>query len=311
MTLACRPQRHMVVRCGDCRACVVGATAGGRAALATSHLRILREIARVPTSVHTSILMRELGQRPLEHMWWRRAIKFWNTLAALDAGDLYRQVALDACRDAIVHGVENWAHAFIRGLQDMGYEFTIRCDTLTPVHVASVMLLLDAPDKQLWDSLDICPRTCPSENATLCTYARWFARPAGHQPRALLMQPLSARCMRVLLRFRMGTHPLPIVLGRRSGIPRDRRLCQHCALHAVHDERHLLLECPAMQTVRDRYPALFSPAKGSMQLFMWQPDIVGVAHFVMDCFDLLGAVPDAQDDGSSDSDSSSSALAAG
>ena len=38
---------------------------------------------------------------------------------------------------------------------------------------------------------------------------------------------------------------------------------------------------------------------GSMQLFMWQPDIVGVAHFVMDCFDLLWAAPDARDDGSS------------
>ena len=107
--------------------------------------------------------------------------------------------------------------------------------------------------------------------------------------------------MRMLLHFRMGTHSLPIFLGRRSGIAREWRLCQHCTLHAVHDEEHLVLECPAMQPVRDRYPALFSPeacrpAKGSMQLFMWQPDIVGVAHFVMDCFDLLGAVPDAHDD---------------
>ena len=50
---------------------------------------------------------------------------------------------------------------------------------------------------------------------------------------------------------------------------------------------------------------------GSMQLFMWQPDVVGVGHFVMDCFDLLGAAPDAHVDGYSDSDSSSSALAAG
>ena len=49
-----------------------------------------------------------------------------------------------------------------------------------------------------------------------------------------------------------------------------------------------------------------------LQLIMWQPDVVGgVAHFVMDCFDLLGAAPDAHDDGSSDSYSSSSALSAG
>ena len=56
-----------------------------------------------------------------------------------------------------------------------------------------------------------------------------------------MMQPWTARCMRVLLRFRMGTHSLPIVLSRRSGIPWDQRLCPHCTLHAVHDERYLLL----------------------------------------------------------------------
>ena len=42
-----------------------------------------------------------------------------------------------------------------------------------------------------------------------------------------------------------------------------------------------------------------------MQLFMWQADIVGVAYFVMDCFDLLGAAPDGHDDDYSDSNSSS------
>ena len=42
----------------------------------------------------------------------------------------------------------------------------------------------------------------------------------------------------------------------------------------------------------DRYPALLSPAKGSMQLFMWQPETVGVVHSVMNSSDLHGAAPD-------------------
>ena len=63
-----------------------------------------------------------------------------------------------------------------------------------------------------------------------------------------------------------------------------------------------------MQGVRDRYPALFSPAENTMQLFMWQRDIVGVAHYIMDCFEVLGTLDDAPDDASS---SSSSALTAG
>ena len=58
----------------------------------------------------------------------------------------------------------------------------------------------------------------------------------------------------------------------------------------IHDERQLVLECPAMQPVRDHHPALFSPACSTMQLFMWQPDTVGVAHYMLDCLDFLGAL---------------------
>ena len=123
-------------------------------------------------------------------LWWRRTTRYWNTLAALNDGDLFRQVAVDACRDAVTQGVRNWAWVVMRGLRDMGYEYTVRCDTLIPVDVANVMLLLDAPDRQLWEGMDICPRTGPSDDATLCTYVRWFARPAGlRQPGPLMMQP--------------------------------------------------------------------------------------------------------------------------
>ena len=122
-----------------------GASRLGRAALATSHLKVLKEIARVPTSVHTNMLLHELGQRPLEHLWWRCTIRFWNTLA------------VDACRDAVTRDVRNWAWAFMRGLRALGYEYTIRCDSLIPVDVANVMLLLDAPARQEWAGVDMCP----------------------------------------------------------------------------------------------------------------------------------------------------------
>ena len=50
--------------------------------------------------------------------------------------------------------------------------------------------------------------------------------------------------------------------------------------------------CPAMQCVRNRYSALFSPANNTMHLFMWQRNIVRVAHYIMDCFEVLGALDD-------------------
>ena len=64
---------------------------------------------------------------------------------------------------------------------------------------------------------------------------------------------------------------------------------------AVHHERYLLLKCrmggSAVQSVRHRRPARFIPAKATMQLFIWQPGILQVVHFIMDSVNLLGAAP--------------------
>ena len=54
--------------------------------------------------------------------------------------------------------------------------------------------------------------------------------------------------------------------------------------------------------------AFFSLAENTMQLFMWQRNIVGVAHHIKDCFEVL----DAPDDSTGDASTSlSSTLAAG
>ena len=79
------------------------------------------------------------------------------------------------------------------------------------------------------------------------------------------------------------------VSGRWDRVPRAQRVCLHCAQHIIGDERHLVVECPALQIRRNRYSGLFGAAIVTMQQFMWQLDIVGVAHFVMDCFDCLDA----------------------
>ena len=39
---------------------------------------------------------------------------------------------------------------------------------------------------------------------------------------------------------------------------------------------------------------LFTNGACTMQQFMWQLDIAGVAHFVMDCFDVLDDIPSNQ-----------------
>ena len=168
----------------------------------------------------------------------QRTVKFWNSLAGLPDASIYKQVALDSCRDAVTRNVQNWAGAIFRGLRKLGYAYTVGFYALRPLHFPALLQLLDAPALQARLGADVCPRTCPAAGATLCTYYRWFARPhALRRPGPLLMQPLSARCMRILLQFRLGAHSLPVVMGRRTGTPRVQRLCQFCDQHAVGDER--------------------------------------------------------------------------
>ena len=100
------------------------------------------------------------------------------------------------------------------------------------------------------------PHSRPSRGLTsalrraVYTPYRWSARPQRLlRPGPPLVQPLSARCMRALLRFRMSAHSLPFVLGGRPGAPRAQRLCQRCDQHALGDERHRVFECPALQCV--------------------------------------------------------------
>ena len=55
--------------------------------------------------------------------------------------------------------------------------------------------------------------------------------------------------MQRFLQFRLGSHQLPIVLGRFAGgqhVARANRVCTHCGSVAVADELHMIFECPAL-----------------------------------------------------------------
>ena len=114
-----------------------------------------------------------------------------------------------------------------------------RCDDLDHIDMSALSLMLRQRRDAVWDGLDICPRTCPSLNAKLCTYATWFARPVEKHARSLLDLPVSRRCMQRFLRFRMGCHRLPRDTGAWVGIPRLQRVCNICQHRTIGDEKAL------------------------------------------------------------------------
>ena len=130
-----------------------------------------------------------------------------------------------------------------------------------------------------------CPRPAPSVGVVACTYHHWF-RPFS-QPRRYCRLPVSGRRMQRFLQFRLGSHQLPIVVGRFAGVVRASRVCTHCGSAAVADELHMMFECPALQAVRQRYASLFSANTDTMRSFFAQQDHMQVFKLVLDCLDVF------------------------
>ena len=80
--------------------------------------------------------------------------------------------------------------------------------------------------------------------------------------------PLSASRLQQVLKFRMGCHGLPRDSGSLAGVSRANSICQIavqvtnyyivCGAGSMGDKRHVVFECPHLQSIRDKYACLFS-----------------------------------------------------
>jgi len=133
-----------------------------------------------------------------------------------------------------------------------------------------------------------CPRAAPSVGVVACTYHHWF-EPFSQQMQYCQL-PVSGRRMQRFLQFRLGSHQLPIVLGRFAGgqhVARVNRVCTHCGRVAVADELHMIFECPALQAVRQRYAPLFSTGTNTMRSCSAQQYHMQVFKFFLDFLDVF------------------------
>ena len=185
---------------------------------------------------------------------------------------------------AITLNVHNWSHELITHFRRLGLDFPIRCDMAEPVDMQAFDEFLLNKQRQDWLDLDVCPRTC-TDRVRLCTYQQWFSRP-GDCKLTYLRLPVAPRDMKEVMRFRVGCHSLPIEMGRRQRTPRNSRVCTLCDAQSLGDERHLLLECPALGPIRARYPDLLAHSQDTMRHLLWHKDQMLVFRFVRECLDF-------------------------
>ena len=78
-----------------------------------------------------------------------------------------------------------------------------------------------------------------------------------------------------------------LLLAGAAHVDRAHRVCLACNSGAVGDEKHLVLECTALASLRSRYASLFTGSTDTMRSFFAQPDHIGVFHYVADCLDFI------------------------
>ena len=264
--------------------------------LLDAHKRVLAQILGVRRTVPEEIINCELNIFSLWSTWILRMVRFWNNIAAMRPDSLHYKVLMHDIRLAIVEGRETFSGTLMQQLKKLGYHIAdhVRFDRALQIDISHVKDLLDRKSDMMWEDLDISPRSCASPRALFCRYQRWLARPP-HVPRrkSALKLNLPNSTLRTFMRFRLGCHDLPIDKGRQQGIPRDQRICTRCSLELVGDEHHLLFTCPAVQHVRQQFMHLFQQRSRSVQSFMWQEDLQGVAKFVTRALESYLTLPGA------------------
>ena len=230
----------------------------------------LRRLCSLPKSGSALPVFAESAEEPWDVQWWRQVVRFALRLERMGIGSLHKDILRDNVRDA--HGSP--------AAGKRACQLTLRAQTLglsAPFDASGSVVIGAAHHRdqvsqhvqRVWDDAHISPRSCPSAGAKLCTYHCYLSCPLADPYFEL---PLSRRSLCQLFRFRLSCHSLPIEQGRRAKMPRTMHFCPLCPGHHVGDERHLVLECPALQHIRQHYANLFSDAHSTMRLFMWHTD---------------------------------------
>ena len=222
---------------------------------------------------------------PWHDFWWRQVLSFWNAMAPADSESIINIVLHDAI--AIAHNgcSYGWAAQVFKCFAEHGKSSSLVAGAPVEVQPDELQLSFQMQRQAAFDAVPLDTRSCPGPGVKLCMDRRWFSRPAHQRCPPYWEVPMSTAKLQRILRFRTGSHLLPIEQGRHLCLPRRRRVCRLCHTGALGDERHMLLECPALADLRDEFSPLVAECSGVMARLVWARDQPMVSRYIIACLD--------------------------
>ena len=241
----------------------------------------IRRVLHAPKSTDIWILCAEANTHPIQFQILQSQQLFWSRLAEMGRTQPSRLVSLAFQENVSLlnTGKRCWCQKFLQRLQQHLPHFTsplseIRWNTSLPVvdpfllHIGALQNTvsqgaLDHRDRYIHKSFTT------HSNTRRVTYARWFMEP---DPDNLPLTMPNASLRDVLIRFRIGAHPLGVVMGARHNIPRPLRICRLCSMNIVEDEFHMIFECTAYCNTRITFKSIFENVSLDGAVIICDPD---------------------------------------
>ena len=244
---------------------------------------------RVKKSVPVDIIFQELQQMRWHDFWWRRVSSFWSALVEADTGSLHSIIFHDAIQLALAGCKFSWAAQVLQCFSALDEPLPLVADAPIAIDIDLLQEPFLRDRLASFDSLPQDPRLAPSAGVKLCTYHRWFGRPQNAACPSYWETPMGNAKLHRILRFRMGSHHLPVEEGCHFNLPRASRVCNLCNTDALGDERHMLLECPALAALRLQFSSRLLPCSGVMRRLLWAKDQHEVCRYIIACLDRMSS----------------------
>ncbi len=202
-------------------------------------LEIIKNILGVHRSTSNDACRAELGFYPLKIEIQKRCVQFWHHLHQSDPDSVQYKALLANETSAESHPLNTLAHQLVHKTQLLT-DYSLKPKTITKEIDTN---LKDTHDESLQIQFDLQNKLqCYSTLNRTTKFANY-----------LLIKPFKER--QILSKYRLNDHDLEIERGRhrQTWSEREQRICRHCDLQQIEDEKHFLMMCPKYLHVRETF----------------------------------------------------------
>ena len=209
------------------------------------HLEFCKYILRLKKSTPNCFIYGETGHFPLYIHIYSRMVKFWHRLS-VDPGKKYSASMLQTLTECLNFHIHksDWLCKIKQILDENGLSFV----WYFPQSVSTTWLA-----SNLSQRLKDCYSQKWIENCQNCSKANNYALYKTQICFEKYLDSLPLCYSLPMLKLRTSNHKLPVEKGRYVNLQHDERLCTLCDMNRLGDEYHFVMECPALQYLRNQY----------------------------------------------------------